>query len=129
MPIPATKTIAIESQKDRESPKPTRPAPKTAAAIGIILTSPRTFLRAASDSAEISAPRPIEPIRNPSVCGPPCSTTLAKIGISTTNGIPIRLTTAKSARIVRMGRNSETYVQPAFNSASIDVATLFTTGA
>ena len=28
----------------------------------------------------------------------------AKIGISTTNGMPIRLTTAKSSRIVRMGR-------------------------
>ena len=76
--------------------------------MGIILTSPRTFLRAARDSAETSAPSPIEPIKNPSVCGPPCSTRAAKMGMSTTNGIPIRLTTAKSIRIVRMGKNSET---------------------
>ena len=76
--------------------------------MGIMLTNPRTFLRAASDSAETSAPTPIAPIRNPSVCGPPCSTLAAKIGISTTNGMPIRLTTAKSIRIVRMGTNSET---------------------
>ena len=76
--------------------------------MGIMRISPRTFLRAASESAEISAPTPIAPIRNPSVCGPPCSTLAAKIGISTTNGMPIRLTTAKSIRMVRMGRNPET---------------------
>ena len=100
--------MIIESQKTRERPKPISPRPKTAAAMGIIRTSPRTLLRAASESAETSAPTPIAPIRNPSVCGPPCSTLAAKMGISTTNGMPIRLTTAKSIRMVRMGRNSET---------------------
>ena len=91
-----------------EIPNPTSPSPKTAAANGIMRISPRTLLRAASDSAEISAPTPIAPIRKPSVCGPPCSTLAAKIGISTTNGMPIRLTTANNSRIVRMGRNPET---------------------
>ena len=108
MPMPATKTMTMESQKLRDNPKPISPTPKTAAAMGIILTNPRTLLRAASASADTSAPTPIAPIRKPSVCGPPCSTLAAKMGMSTTNGIPIRLTTANKSRIVRTGRNSET---------------------
>ena len=100
--------MTMESQKTCDKPKPISPRPKTAAAMGIIRTSPRTLLRAASESAETSAPTPMAPIRKPSVCGPPCSTRAAKIGISTTKGMPIRLTRAKSNRMVRMGRKPET---------------------
>ncbi len=63
MPAPAIATVTIESQKVREKPKPTSPSPKTAAAMGIMRMSPRTLLRAASDSAETSAPTPIAPIK------------------------------------------------------------------
>ena len=111
-----------------ERPKPISPAPKTAAEMAIMRTRPRTLLRAASSNAPTSAPKPMAPIRKPKVCGPPCSTRAAKIGISTTKGMPIRLITAKSSRMVRMGTNCETYVQPSFNSCSMEVAARFTVG-
>ena len=56
------------------------------AATGMMRMSPRTLVRAASESADASAPTPMAPIRKPSVCGPPWSTRAAKIGMSTTNG-------------------------------------------
>ena len=118
----------MESQKVCERPKPISPAPKTAEEMAIFRPNPRTLRRAASSSAPTNAPDPIAPIRKPKVCGPPCSTRAAKIGISTTNGIPIRLTTANSDRMVRMGTNCETYVQPSFSSCSMEVAARFTVG-
>ncbi len=95
----------------------------------ILRPRPSTLRRAASSNAPTSAPEPMAPIRKPKVCGPPCSTRAAKIGISTTKGMPIRLMTAKSNRMVRMGTNCETYVQPSFNSCSMDVAARFAAGA
>ena len=86
MPTPAISAVTIESQNQCESPKPIRPMLKMTAAMGMPRMRPRTFLRAASDKADASAPTPIAPIRNPSVCGPPCSTWAAKMGISTTHG-------------------------------------------
>ena len=77
-------------------------------------------MRSASDSAETRAPTPDAPISKPSVAGPPCSTWEAKIGINTTNGMPIRLTSAKSSRMVRTGAKPETYAQPSFNCSHME---------
>ena len=51
---------------------------------------------------------PTAPIRNPSVCGPPFKIFEAKIGISTVNGQPIKLTVANNVRIVRIGAKPAT---------------------
>ena len=128
MPKPATSIIPIDSQNVCERPKPISPAPKTALETEILRPSPSTLRRAASSNAPTNAPVPMAPIRKPKVCGPPCSTRAAKIGISTTKGMPIRLMTAKSDRMVRMGTNCETYVQPSFSSISMDVTARFTVG-
>jgi len=65
-------------------------------------------LRTASEIADTSAPMPTAPIRNPRVCGPPCKTFPAKIGMSTVNGHPIRLTIANRSKMVRTGAKPET---------------------
>ena len=101
------------------------PAPNVAAAIGIIFESPRTLLRAASDKADTSAPTPVAPIRKPNVCGPPCNTFEANTGISTVYGMPIRLTSANSSRIVRRGADFETYAQPSLSCSSMEVPVRF----
>ncbi len=53
-------------------------------------------------------PTPTAPIKNPYVCGPPCRMFIAKIGISTVKGQPIRLMIPKSKRIVRIGVDFDT---------------------
>jgi len=67
IPNPVTGRIAIESQRFRDSAKP---------------------IREAAEESRHLAPIPIAAIRNPSVCGPPCRISEAKIGISTLYGIP-----------------------------------------
>ena len=90
------------------------PAPNMAAEIGTIRISPRTVERIASKYAEMSAPTPTAPIRNPNVCGPPFKTWMANTGINTVKGQPIRLTTVNNRRMVRIGVEPETYFQPSF---------------
>ena len=108
IPKPVSSISGMESQKDRESPKQMRPTPNAVAAMGIILVSPRTERRITMASAEMSEPTPTAPIRNPSVCGPPCNTCAAKTGISTMNGQPIRLSSANNSRMVRIGAKPDT---------------------
>ena len=79
-----------------------------AGALAHAIGAPRTVRRMTRARAETSDPTPTAPIRNPSVCGPPCSTSPAKMGMSTMNGHPMRLISAKSRRMLRIGSDNTT---------------------
>ncbi len=83
IPNPATASTAQASHSRRATASARSAAPNAQTAQAMTDPSPRTDRRRARKSAPPSAPRPMEPTRNPSVWAPPWSTSVANIGIST----------------------------------------------
>jgi len=107
IPNPVNNIRIMESHRTRDIENRINPAPNMPPQWESFYQA-EYVLRTASETPEMSAPIPTAPIRKPSVCGPPFRMRPAKIGISTVYGIPIRLTIAKSNRMVRTGANPET---------------------
>ena len=112
MPKPVSTIIASEIPRFVEKAKPIKPTPNRRVPIHITFPSPNTVLRDAKNKAPVNAPTPDAADRNPSVSGPPRRIFLAKIGISTVYGIPMKLTRANSSRIVRIGAKPKAYRNP-----------------
>ena len=101
---PPTVNIPIDIHNAPDHEKASKLSPNTPVVRAINRPKPSTVLRTASNSAPISAPRPIAPVNKPWVSGPPCSTFTANTGIKALSDIAVRLIVAKSNRIARMGR-------------------------
>ena len=94
-----------ESGNERDWDMAINPTPKTHAAAGMIRSIPAADFRDARKKAPATAPTPVAPMRNPSVCGPPCRISFAKTGMRTAYDMPRRLTRARSIRMERIGTN------------------------
>lgn len=112
MPKPFSSIARTESHRAWDSPNTTNPAPNIAAEKAIVRVSPRTDFRIASTAADPKAPNPFAAVSSPNVCAPPCSTCVENIGSNVRNGSPRKLHAANSSKMVRTGRNPETYAQP-----------------
>src|SRR5437867_6140832 len=71
-PVSSIKTSDSHNQRDCENP--TSPSPNTIVETTITRPNPNTLDREARYTAPATAPTPEAAVKNPSVCGPPRST-------------------------------------------------------